>query len=107
MQKGTIKVSVLYPAGEGKTFDMEYYKNTHIPLAVELLGSALLGTNIDAGLGGGAPGSPAPFLAIGHLYFASMEQFGQAFGPIAPQLIADIPNYTNTEAIVQVNEVIS
>ena len=35
MQKGMIKVSVMYPNGEGKHFDMEYYVNTHIPLVEE------------------------------------------------------------------------
>lgn len=107
MKKGTIKVSVLYPAGEGKTFDMQYYQNTHIPLVVELLGSALKGTGIDSGLGGTAPGSPAPFMAIGHLYFNSVEEFGQSFGPNAAEIIADLANFTNIEPVVQINEVIS
>jgi hypothetical protein len=28
-----IEVTVAYPAGEGRTFDMDYYLKTHIPLA--------------------------------------------------------------------------
>ena len=107
MKKGTIKVSVCYPSGEGKTFDMPYYQNIHIPMATELLGSALLGTSIEAGVSGGLPGSPAPFMAVGHLFFNSVEDFTQAFGPVMGKLVADIPNYTNTEALVQISEVIS
>ncbi len=107
MQKGTIKVSVLYPAGEGKTFDMQYYQNTQVPLVAELLGAALIATGIDGGLGGMAPGSPAPFMAIGHLYFNSVEEFGRSFGPQAAKIIADLPNFTNAEPVVQINEVIS
>ncbi|NJM25975.1 MAG: EthD family reductase [Bacteroidia bacterium] len=34
-----IKVSVLYPAQEGATFNMNYYTDTHAPLVVRLLGS--------------------------------------------------------------------
>ena len=107
MQKGTVKVSVLYPSGEGKTFDMPYYQNTHIPMTVELLGSALIGTSIEGGLSGGLPGSPPPYLAGVSLFFKSVEDFTQAFAPVAAKLIADIPNYTNSEPVVQISEVIS
>ena len=43
MKKGTIKVSVLYPDGEGKTFDMDYYCNKHVPMVAGLLGDAVIG----------------------------------------------------------------
>jgi len=33
-----IKVSVLYPNGEGKKFDMDYYFNQHVPMVGGLLG---------------------------------------------------------------------
>ena len=32
VKKGMIKVTVLYPAGDGKKFDMDYYTNKHIPM---------------------------------------------------------------------------
>jgi len=107
MKKGMIKVSVLYPAGDGKTFNMEYYLNTHVPLVAETLGDALVNASYDKGLAGGAPGSPAPFVAIANLFFNSMDEFGQAFSTGAPILIADLPNFTNIEPIIQINEVIA
>ena len=33
-----IKVSVLYPAAEGATFDHDYYRDHHVPLAVRTWG---------------------------------------------------------------------
>jgi hypothetical protein len=33
-----IKVSVLYPEGDGSTFNMDYYLNRHIPMVREKLG---------------------------------------------------------------------
>ena len=33
IKKGMIKVAILYPNGEGKTFDMDYYPIKHMPLA--------------------------------------------------------------------------
>lgn len=102
-----VKISVLYPNKEGTKFDIGYYKDKHMPMVrkyLEPLG--LRGTAVDKGLGGGAPGAPAPFHAIGHLLFDSVESFQSAFGQHAKEIMADIPNYTNAEAIVQVNEVV-
>ena len=102
-----IKVSVLYPYEEGKTFDMDYYINSHAPLVTNTLGDALVEVSYDKGLAGGAPNSPAPFVAIANLFFNSMEEFGEAFSTAAPILMADIANFTNIEPVIQVNEVIS
>ena len=41
MKKGMIKLSVMYPNGEGKTFDMDYYCNKHIPMVAGLLGDVV------------------------------------------------------------------
>jgi len=105
MKKGMIKVSVFYPKEDGKKFDMEYYCSKHAMLVTGLLGDALKGASIESGLGGGAPGSPAPFVAIANMYFNSMEEFGQAFGASADKIMGDIPNFTNIEGITQISEV--
>ncbi len=106
MKPGMIKVSVLYPNQEGKTFDMDYYCNKHIPMVAELLGSAVKGASVEEGLGGGAPGDPATYIAMGNLYFDSMDSFQNSFGPNAAQIMGDIPNYTNIEPIIQISKVV-
>ena len=73
MKKGAIKMSVLYPSGEGKHFDMDYYQNQHVALLVKLLGDSIIGATIEKGLGGAAPGDHPPFAAMGNLYFESMD----------------------------------
>ena len=100
-----IKVSVLYPSGTGNTFDMAYYLGTHMPMVGQKLAGALKGMAVDQGLTGGAPGAPPAFMAIGHLMFDSVEAFQQAFDVHAPAILADIPNYTNTQPTVLVSEV--
>ena len=105
MKKGTIKVSVLYPNVDGKTFDMEYYSSIHVSMVGGLLGKALIGATVENGLGGTAPGTPAPFVAMGNLYFNNMEAFENSFGPNAEAIMADLPNFTNIEPIVQISEV--
>jgi uncharacterized protein (TIGR02118 family) len=105
MKKGMTKVSVLYPNGEGKTFDMNYYCNTHLPMVNKLLGDSLKGATVEKGIGGAAPGSPAPYAGMGNMYFDSLEDFGKSFGPNAQEIMGDLPNFTNIEPVVQVSEV--
>ena len=101
-----IRVSVLYPDGDGKTFDHDYYANSHIPMVTEKLKSfGLAGGAVDKGLGGAAPGAPAPYVSIGHLLFETIEGFQQAFGAHGEEIMADIPNYTNIEPIIQISEI--
>lgn len=106
MQKGMTKVSVIYPAGEGKTFDWEYYTNKHIPMVKSLLGNSLKSSSIDKGIAGRAPGSPAPYVAMFHMYFESITVYQNSLGPHAEKIRNDIPNYTNIQPIIQISEVL-
>jgi len=99
-----IRMSVMYPQG-GK-FDQDYYVNSHAPMIAEKAGAALLRYEVDKGVAGGAPGSPAPYVAIGHFYFNSIPEFIQAFAPHAGAIMADVPNYTDQQPQVQISEVI-
>lgn len=100
-----IKVSVLYPGGEFTKFDMDYYCNSHIPMVKQKLGAACKSVAVEQGLGGGAPGAPPTYAAMGHLYFDSVAEFQAAFGPHAEAIMADIPNYTNIQPIIQISDV--
>ena len=101
-----IRVTVLYPAADGQTFDMNYYVKTHIPLFQKRMGAAMKDVRVERGLSGGAPGSPAPYLAIVHGTFESVEAFQTAFAPHAAEIQGDIPNYTNIRPILQISEVL-
>lgn len=106
MKKGAIKVSVLYPSGEGKHFNMDYYANKHVALVTGLLGDAIVGATVEKGLGGAAQGEKAPYEAMGNLYFESMESFQNSFGPNAAAIMGDVPNFTNIEPRMQISEVV-
>lgn len=105
IRKGMIKVSVLYPAGEGKTFDWQYYTSKHVPMVKSLLGNAVKAITIDKGIAGRTPDSPAPYLALFHMYFETLKDYQDSFGPNAEKIRNDIPNYTNIQAIVQISEI--
>jgi uncharacterized protein (TIGR02118 family) len=100
-----VRVSVLYPNSAGVKFDMTYYLDRHMPMVGKLLGGALKSMNVDEGLAGGAPGAPAPYVAMCHLFFDSVGAFQAAFDQHSPAILADIPNYTNAAPMVQISEV--
>ena len=94
-----IKVSVFYPNGEGASFDHEYYKNNHVPLAASSWG--LDGWQIEKGVEG-------PYVAAVHFEFPSVDSFRSAMASDATgAVMADIPNYTNINPVIQVSEIVS
>lgn len=99
-----IKVSIFYPAG-GK-FDEDYYAKKHMPMIAEKVGDALIKYEIDKGIAGMAPGTPAPYVGIGHLYFNSVPEFMAAFAPHATAIMGDVPNYTDQRPTLQISEVV-
>ncbi|PYN07446.1 MAG: EthD family reductase [Candidatus Rokuibacteriota bacterium] len=102
-----VRISVLYPASEGKKFDVDYYVNKHMKLVRERLSSfGLVRTEVDKGVAGGAPGSPAPYVAIGHVYFNALDGFQKGMGQHGKEIMADIANYTNIPSQIQISEVV-
>ena len=101
-----IEVTVAYPAVQGRTFNMDYYLKTHIPLFQKRMGAAMKTIRVSRGIGGSAPGSPAAFVTMVHAAFDSAEAFATAFAPHAAELQADAPNYTNIQPVVQISEVL-
>lgn len=106
IKKGMIKVTILYPNGEGKKFDMDYYTQKHFPMLRSVFGDALKATAIDKGIAGGAPGAPVPFAAIGYLYFDKLSDFQNGMTTNANKIRGDIPNYTNITPVIQISEVV-
>jgi uncharacterized protein (TIGR02118 family) len=100
-----IRVSVLYPHKEGARFDWSYYLSTHMPMVSRKFGAAAKITSVEQGIGGAAPGAPAPYVAIASFVFADVPAFQAAFGPHAQEIMADIPKYTSIEPVVQISEI--
>lgn len=44
-----IEVTVAYPAGQGRTFNMDYYLKTHIPLFQKRMGAAMKTIRVSRG----------------------------------------------------------
>lgn len=100
-----IRVSAMYPAGPDTRFDLDYYLTKHTPMAQARFGQALTDTRIDQGIGGFPPGAPPAYVIQCHFTFASMEGFQAALAAHAAEIMADIPNFTNVQPVIQISEV--
>jgi len=100
-----IKVTVLYPNAPDAKFDMKYYMTRHLPMVRDKCAPECRSIAAEAGLAGAEPGSPAPYIAVGHLTFDSLAAYQKAMGPNRADILADIPNYTNTKPIIQISEI--
>ena len=93
-----IRLSVFYPSTEGATFDHEYYRTKHVPLAVQTW--SLEGAEIDKGVDG-------PYVAAVHFKFESLDAVRAAMsGPGTADLLADIANYTSIAPVMQTSEIV-
>jgi uncharacterized protein (TIGR02118 family) len=102
-----IRFSVLYPATSGSHFHFDYYLGKHLEIAKRLLlPLGLVRIEVDRGVAGFPPGSPALYHAIGHLIFPDITTCQSALAATAAELIADVPNYTDSQAVIQVSEIV-
>lgn len=98
-----IRVIVMYPSKAGGTFNYDYYLKTHMPLVKQRLGAALKDVRVFKGVG--APGGKAPgFVTMASLFFDDVPAFEKSFGPHAKEIMGDIPNFSNIEPSVQIDE---
>ncbi len=105
-EAGLIKVSIMYPFSEGKSFNMEYYKAKHMPMVAALLNSNLVKYTIEKGLASGIPSMPLPYFAIGTFYVRSLDDYLAAVGPKRNEIRADFANYTDVSPVILISEVV-
>jgi hypothetical protein len=61
---------------------------------------------IDRGMGSLPPGAPAPYHAVGHLFFRTYAEMQSALSATAPEFIADERKYSSAPSVVQISEVV-
>ena len=101
-----IKVSVMYPNIPDARFDHAYYRDKHMPLVKTRMGEHCKYYTVDKGIAGGAPGTPATYIGMCHIFSDSVESFQAGFGPHAKEILADIANYTDLKPVMQISEVV-
>ena len=101
-----IKVSVMYPNGPDARFDDAYYRDKHMPMVKQLMGDYCNYYTVDRAMSAGSADANAPYIAMGHLYCDSLDDFQAGFGPHTEEIMGDIPNYTNQKPVIQISEVL-
>lgn len=99
------KVAIMYPNGEGKSFDMAYYQSNHMPMVASFLGENLMHYEIDQGISGRTASDEATYVAIGYFYVQDIAKYNEAIGQNRDSVINDIKNYTNIQPIIQISKV--
>lgn len=100
-----IKVSVLYPNGEGKRFDLDNYAKHLALVHARWDPMGLADLTVDQGIAGGAPDSKAPYAFMAHLRWETLEAFQAAFGAHGKEIMDDIPNFTDITPDMQISEI--
>ena len=100
-----VSLQVLYPIGDGTTFDYDYYTSTHFDIVGEHMGDHIESMLVTKGLAGG-PDVPPGFHAVASLVFADQDALNAAM-EVAGPVLADIPKFTNVQPQMLIGEVLS
>jgi uncharacterized protein (TIGR02118 family) len=104
-EPGMFKVTILYPFGEDKNFDLEYYEKKHMPMMAGFIGKNLKFYEIDRGISGRNANEKPAFAAIGYFYISDINEYNEAIARNREVVMNDLKNYTNIQPLVQVSEV--
>jgi uncharacterized protein (TIGR02118 family) len=100
-----ILVSVMYPTGA--KFDTDYYLKTHMPLVKDRWGPHGL-KSAQVLRGAAKPDGSAPdYQMIALLTFGSLDDFKAAGKAHGREVFADIANFTDAKAVVQINDILA
>jgi uncharacterized protein (TIGR02118 family) len=100
-QGPTMSLNVIYPNHDGARFDVNYYRSTHIPLAMKVMKAASVmlieGVSMES--------AAAPYAMIAHFQFASSEAVTAArANPAMAEVRADIAKFTDIKPIVMLGK---
>lgn len=95
--------TVLYRNKEDAKFDFDYYMQHHIPMVNRLLGCKIEVRKGLRALSGKAPN----YICIATIWVDSLEQFDSMFAQHGQQILADVPNYTNLQPALELQEVLT
>jgi uncharacterized protein (TIGR02118 family) len=97
----TLSLNVIYPHQESARFDLDYYKSSHIPLAMKIMKAASV--KLIEGVPNGT--TAAPFVMIAHFEFASAEALRTALAnPAMAEVRSDVAKFTDIKPTVMLGK---
>lgn len=101
-----VRVTVIYPNNGGR-FDVDYYLAKHMPMVEQKLKAyGMKGWSVSKGVGGFAPGSAPAYLMQASLDVESIAQLQAGMAAESASIMADIPNYTDIQPAIQIDEIL-
>jgi uncharacterized protein (TIGR02118 family) len=102
----TVSCTVLYPAEDGATFNMDYYLSSHMPLVGKKFGAHGLQswsvTQFQPG-----PDGPKPIYSVqATLIFENAEQVGKAIEAEGSIVFGDVSNFSNKQPLFMMGPVL-
>ena len=98
-------ITVMYANTPGVTFDFDYYLSRHATLIKRLYGDGIARLELRRGMT--TPlGTPVPYVALINIWIGSQKVFDEAAAQHSATLIADVPNFTNTMPLIQIDEIV-
>ena len=101
----SVSLQVLYPITENTNFDYDYYFTSHMKLVADTFGDHLDSTLVTKGVAGGGD-KMATYYAIATMVFKNQSAMDLALSRAGP-VMEDITNYTNTEPVMLIGEIVS
>lgn len=103
-------MTVLYPAGH--KFDADYYRDHHLKLIMKLYGKSIKRFELRTAVADAAPavpttgGAPPPqFAAAVNIWIADLAAFNANNAKYGPELVADVPHFTDVQPTIQFDDV--
>jgi uncharacterized protein (TIGR02118 family) len=97
----SMSLNVFYPNQDGARFDMNYYRSTHIPMAMKVMKAAAV--MLIEGVPNGD--TPPPYVMIAHFRFASADALKAAMAnPAMADVRADVAKVTDIKPTVMLGK---
>lgn len=109
--KGVNCLTILYPGGEGLTFNADYYRDHHLTLIMKLYGNSIQRFELRTVVPAPAPAATAgaapvqPYAAAINIWINDLTAFDALNKQHGPTLIKDVPNFTNAKPVIQYDKV--
>ena len=103
--RGLDCMTILYPAGDGVKFDADYYRDHHLVTIMKLYGKTISRFELRKVVPAAAGAPPVPYSAAVNIWIADLAAFNAANAKHGPTLVADVPNFTNSQPTIQYDKI--
>jgi uncharacterized protein (TIGR02118 family) len=98
-------MTILYPAGDGVTFDADYYRDRHLATIMHLYGKSISRFELRTVTPAGSSAAPVPYLAAVNIWIANLRAFEAGNAKHGKTLLADVPHFTNAQPSIQYDKI--